>query len=139
MELLPDLFQLAAAGAVTGLVGLVLCKLTRRSARGAATFYFCAGFFIGGVAWTFKTSLWAGQSNARRIVHFPLDQTDRVWCYLYDHYLALATGAAVLTFLIGESSRGILQMARKASIQDGGSGISAHKWESPKHPPRASS
>lgn len=139
MEILPDLFQLTAAGAVAGLVGFVLCKLTRRSARGAAIFYLWAGFFIGDIAWTFKTSLWAGESNARRIGHLPLDQTDKLWCYLYDHYLALAAGAAVSVFLLGELSRGILQMARRFLLQDGNADISAHKWQGPKHPPRAAS
>lgn len=125
-DTLPDLLQLIAAGVVTGLVGFVPSKLTRRSARAAAILYFCIGFAIGALAWTFKTSLWTGDSNARRVGHLPLDQVDRAWCILYDHYLALAAGAALLVFLVGELSRGILQVAGRASSLNGPADPFAH-------------
>ena len=59
---------------------------------------------MGVILWTLKTSIWAGESEARKLSHLPLGSAEGFWCFLYDHALALCFGVGALTVLVGEAT-----------------------------------
>lgn len=104
-----ELVSVFAFGLTAAFVAFLVCRLMKCAPRNIADNYFCAGFALGVILWTFKTSMWAGESKFRQLSHFPLGLGDRAWCFLYDHLVALTIGAGVLVVVIGEGARRALR------------------------------
>lgn len=116
---LRDLMLLCAFGLTCAFVAVIICRLLRCTPRNIADAYFCVGFGVGAIPWTFKTSMRAGESKVHQLNHWDLGPADKAWCFLYDHLFALSVGAGVLVVLLGEC---LGWTRRRASTSDNAEG-----------------